>query len=132
MEKAVIPQNVADYIEYCKTWNLSILNALRKNIDIAYDCAKWVRNNSDEFAKAWVNGYTIQEKYYYVAIPCGNNSYRHVFVNDSNNLVVSNYLFKSEKEIKKLAMAYRVSLTEDIIKKSPISWTWQFAKELED
>lgn len=130
MEKAVIPQNVADYIEYCKAWNLSILNAIRKNIDIAYDCAEWVRNNSDEFAKAWVNGYTIQEKYYYVAIPSGFDKYK-MLINDYG-LLVSSGNYASIDEVKYSTKNRKYNITEKMIKESDLSWAWQFAEELEE
>lgn len=142
--QAEIPDYVGYWLEYCKVTNVGMLNSLYvwnvtlHNYARISDADKLrtyflSHKNQEKFLIAWINGYKVKkEKYYYIAIPCGNNSYRHVFVNDSNNLVVSNYLFKSEEEIKKLAMAYRVSLTEDIIKKSSIAWTWQFAKELED
>lgn len=142
-KKVEIPDYIAHWIEYSKFTNVNFTRSFLVDEYCLYNYVrqsdlpkikKWLKSirNRITFMNAWDNGYIIKETYYYVAIPCGDNSYRHVFVNDSNNLVVSNYLFKSEEEIKKLAMGYRVSLTEDIIKKSPISWTWQFAKELED
>lgn len=130
MEKAVIPENVADYIEYCKAWNLSILNAIRKNIDIAYDCAEWIRNNSDEFAKAWVNGYTIKGKYYYVAIPAGFGKYKMIL--NQNGLLVSSGNYLSEKDVKDYTINREYNITEKMIKESEISWAWKFAKELEE
>lgn len=143
VKKVEIPDYIAQWIDYCKFTNVDFVRSFLVDKYCLYNYAmqsdspkikEWLKSSRNiiTFIDAWDNGYTVKETYYYVAIPCGNNSYRHVFVNDCNNLVVSNYLFKSEEEIKKLAMAYRVSLTEDIIKKSPISWTWQFAKELED
>lgn len=139
-----LPDYVGYWLEYCKATNVGMVNSLYVWNVTLHNYARMSdadklrtyflsHKNQEKFLTAWVNGYRVKkEKFYFVAIPCGNNSYRHVFVNDSNNLVVSNYLFKSEEEIKKLARAYKVSLTENMIKESPLSWAWQFAKELED
>lgn len=139
-----IPDYVGYWLEYCKATNVGMVNSLYVWNVTLHNYARMSdadklrtyflsHENQEKFLTAWVNGYSIiKEKFYFVAIPCGNYSYRHVFVNDSNNLVVSNYLFKSEEEIKKLARAYKVSLTEKMIKESPLAWAWQFAKELED
>lgn len=138
----LIPRAIAEWIEYCKSCSITLYGALdpvdKFGVSIAETfngdaekCARWARKNSNDFAYAWVNGYEVDEKHYYIAIPCGENRYTHTFVNSDGCLVVSNYRYGSTEEIKKIAKDYRVSITEKMIKDSPLSWAWQFAKELE-
>lgn len=138
----LIPRAIAEWIEYCKSCSITLYGSLdpvdKFGVSIAETfngdaekCARWARKNSNDFAYAWVNGYEVDEKHYYIAIPCGENRYMHAFVNSDGCLVVSNYRYGSTEEIKKIAKDYRVSITEKMIKDSPLSWAWQFAKELE-
>lgn len=67
-QKPVVPQIVANYIEYTKVNEWDLLEAMD---DVAYeddkDLRKWCNNNMENFALAWINGYTIEkEKRYYV------------------------------------------------------------------
>ena len=137
----LIPREIAEWIEYCKKNDFTLLGALDPIGDFGEplansfkgdvtECSKWAKRNSNDFAYAWVKGYGVKEKYYYIAIPCGEGKYRHVYVNGYNNLVVSNYTYSSVEEIKKLAKDYRVNITEKMIKDSDVAWCWQFAKEL--
>lgn len=130
MERAVVPKEVANYIAYCKTWGLSISSALKKACNILPEYKEWIHNNSDEFAKAWVNGYTIKEKYYYIAIPVGSGKYKLVM--NCNGLTISSGNYESIEEVKECTKLRKYNITEKMIKKSEISWVWQFAKELED
>ncbi len=130
MEKAVVPKEVANYIVYCKTWDFSIYNALRKACSTIPEYKEWIHNNSDEFAKAWVNGYTIKERYYYIAIPAGSGKYKLVI--NCNGLTISSGNYESIDEVKECTKIRKYNITEEMIKESEISWVWQFAKELED
>lgn len=79
-EKPVISQFVADWIEYCKSNELTLLGALdpvseygtglantftgevRKGVD-------WAKRNQDIFARAWLFGYEVEkEKLYTVKL----------------------------------------------------------------
>lgn len=119
----LIPRDIAEWIEYCKSRSITLCDALK--------CAKWARTNSNEFAYAWVNGYEVDEKYYYIVIPCGEGTYRRVFMNSNRNLVISGFTYHSEEEARKIAKDSSFKLTEKMVKDSPLSWTWQFARELE-
>lgn len=131
MEKAVVPKEISEYIIYCKTWSLSIYSALKKACELIPEYKEWIYNNSNEFAKAWVNGYEIKEKYYYVAIPCGLGKYKLV-INYINGLAISSGNYASIKEVKECTKIRSYNITEKMIKESEISWAWKFAKELED
>lgn len=137
-----IPREIGEWIEYCKRRGFTIYGALAPNnyygekIDKTFNgdadtCAQWARINSNDFAYAWVNGYEVDEKYYYIVIPCGEGTYRRVFMNSNRNLVISGFTYHSEEEARKIAKDSSFKLTEKMVKDSPLSWTWQFAKELE-
>lgn len=99
-----IPREIGEWIEYCKSCSITLYGALdpvdKFSVSIAETfkgdadkCAKWARNNSNDFAYAWVNGYEVEEKYYYIAVPCGDGDYRRVFVNSRDMLVVGGYIY---------------------------------------
>lgn len=137
-----IPREIGEWIKYCKSRSITLYKALHP-VDRfgeliggafegdVYKCAKWARTNSNDFAYAWVNGYEVDEKYYYIVIPCGEGTYRRVFMNSNRNLVISGFTYHSEEEARKIAKDSSFKLTEKMVKDSPLSWTWQFAKELE-
>lgn len=130
-----IPREIGEWIEYCKDRGMSLYGALEP-VDTfgqplyetfskdAYKCAKWAKCNSNEFAYAWVNGYEIDEKYYYIAVPCGNDTYRRAFVNSGGKLIIGNFTYSSEKDIAKISKDASVKLTEKDIKESELAWVW--------
>ena len=137
-----IPREIGEWIEYYKSCSITLYGALdpvdKFGMSIAetfkgdaLKCAKWARANSNDFAYAWVNGYEVDEKYYYIVIPCGEGTYRRVFMNSNRNLVISGFTYHSEEEARKIAKDGSFKLTKKMIKDSPLSWAWQFAKELE-
>ena len=69
-DKLVVPQFVANYIEYTKVNEWDLQEAMD---DVAYednkDLRKWFNDNIETFARAWLDGYTVEkekEKRYYV------------------------------------------------------------------
>lgn len=71
-EKQTVPQYVADWIEYCKDNEFLLLGALAPvgkfgealTNDFKGDIHRalaWVKNNQDEFARAWLNGYEVEQ-----------------------------------------------------------------------
>lgn len=68
--RVTVPQIVADYIKYTKEAGWDLLEAMD---DVAYednkDLRKWFNNNTETFARAWLDGYTVEkEKRYLVKI----------------------------------------------------------------
>lgn len=137
-----VPKVIANWIDYCKSCSITLYGALdpvdKFGMSIAetfngdaQKCAKWARSNSNDFAYAWVNGYEVDDKYYYIVIPCGEGTYRRVFMNSNRNLVISSFTYHSEEEARKVSKDSSFKLTEKIVKDSELSWVWQFAKELE-
>lgn len=137
-----IPREIGDWIEYCKHNAFTIYGALEPNdyysekfADTfdgdAKKCAKWARMNSNDFAYAWVNGYEVDEKHYYVAIPIQHGHYRRLYVLSSGRVALCEHNYESLELLKKHSRNAHIQLTEKMIKDSPLSWAWQFAKELE-
>ena len=140
--KIKIPREIGDWIEYCKHNAFTIYGALEPNdyyskkFADTFDgdtkkCTKWARMNSNDFAYAWVNGYEVDEKYYYVAIPIEHGHYRRLVVLSSGRVALGEIAYGSIDKLKKQAIKVNEKLTEKMIKDSPLSWAWQFAKELE-
>lgn len=139
-----IPTNISEWIVYCKENNFNLLGALSPVGDFgeplansfkgdAIKCAKWAMANSNIFADAWVNGYKVKkETYYYVAVPVGGGVYNRLAVNCSGEVSLDNRNYQSMDKLIKHSKQSVQQLTEDKIKDSPLSWAWQFAKELED
>ena len=70
MQKVKVSQGIANYIDYTKTNEWDLLEAMD---DVAYeddkDLRKWFNNNSENFALAWIFGYEVeQEKRYLVKV----------------------------------------------------------------
>ena len=73
-EKVKVPQVVADWIEVCKTFKhfvVSLSFALKpisweKN-NLSDKCINWLMdaNNQELFARAWLDGYEVEEEKYY-------------------------------------------------------------------
>ena len=77
-EKVVVPQFVAEIIEYYKGQNATLYDALReKNFNKQYN--EWLMNEQDAYnkaARAWLDGYEVEkEKRYRVKVKgiCGNH-----------------------------------------------------------
>lgn len=63
LNKPVVPQIVADYIKYTKDAEWDLQEAMD---DVAYednkDLRKWFNNNIELFARAWIDGYTVEKE----------------------------------------------------------------------
>lgn len=137
-----IPREIGEWIEYCKARGISLYGALEP-VDIigqslnetfskdAYKCAKWAKCNSNEFAYAWVNGYEVDEKHYYVAIPVEGGRHRRLLAYNNGTLALDDHNYYSIDKLIEHTKNSTTQITEKMIKNSPLSWAWQFAKELE-
>lgn len=137
-----IPREIGEWIEYCKGRGFTLYRAFEPSNKYgesiadsfsgdADTCAQWAKINSNDFAYAWVNGYEVDEKYYYVAIPIENGRYRRLVVLSSGRVALGDHTYESLELLKKHSRQAYGKLTEKMIKDSPLSWAWQFAKELE-
>lgn len=77
--KVVVPQFVADWIEWCKKNKITLLGAdtaicNNKNIR-SLDASGWAMKNQETFAKAWLYGYEIEKEKLYLASFRDTNQY---------------------------------------------------------
>ena len=72
-QKVQVPQFVADWIEYCKKHNFTLfgcldpLNGFESLVDEIFEgdvrkCIRWCRKESNNFARAWLDGYTVEKE----------------------------------------------------------------------
>ncbi|HFU4448743.1 TPA: DUF1642 domain-containing protein [Streptococcus suis] len=80
--KVVIPKFVAEWLEWCKENSLTLSEALsakeNKSDDLQTAVNEWfTSNHEDLFARAWLDGFEIeQEKLYEVTVP-GTSNYKN-------------------------------------------------------
>ena len=78
-EKVIVPQFVADWIEYCKITHVDLQHALIVGDVYFYNYANQkdfsklkefleTENNQETFARAWLDGYTVEVKRYRVNV----------------------------------------------------------------
>lgn len=76
-QKVTVPQFVADWIEYCKENHLTITGAFEPVSEhgiglaetfkgSAYKCTRWALDNQNLFARAWLDGYEVEEEKQYI------------------------------------------------------------------
>ena len=76
-QKVTIPQFVADWIKYCKNTNVTMTRALLVgevdfyNYANQQDCSRLkefleTKNNQETFARAWLDGYEVEEEKRYL------------------------------------------------------------------
>ena len=142
--KAEIPDYVGYWLEYCKATNVGMINAMyvwnvtlhnyARMSDADKLRAYFLSNeNQETFLTAWVNGYKVKkEKYYYVAVPVGKGFYKRVVVYSDYTLGLGDHNYMSLAKLEQHSKQASYPITEKMVKESPLSWAWQFAKELED
>ena len=99
LNKPVIPQFVADWIEVCKEHlTTSLYTAMNPNFmkenNQSFDLILWIKksNNQDLFARAWLDGYEVEkEKRYLVKF----KATKHYFDKDGNGRVYFSLAYKS-------------------------------------
>lgn len=78
-EKVKVPQFVADWIEYFKKYSGSLYGSTAPysyyghaiTDDFVGDVKKtlgWIRNNSETYARAWLDGYDVEEEKRYTVV----------------------------------------------------------------
>ncbi|HEL9634863.1 TPA: DUF1642 domain-containing protein [Streptococcus suis] len=87
-QKVVVPKFVAEWIKYCKSNELTLLGAFdpvsEHGIGLAntftgevWKGVDWAKCNQETFARAWLDGFEIeQEKLYEVSVP-GTSNYKN-------------------------------------------------------
>ena len=132
-EKPVVPQFVADWIEWCKKNKITLLGAdtaicNNKNIR-SLDASGWSMKNQETFVKAWIYGYEVkEEKLYTVEIPIANSplGYHYVLRKTTSGEIIIDSFFTNN-----WVNHDYCHLTEEEIKKDH-GWAWKYAKEVEE
>ena len=89
-EKVTIPQFVADWIEYFKKCAGTLYGSTAPysyygraiTDDFEGDVTEvlgWVRDNSEVYARAWLDGYTVEKEKRYEVILCNGQSLKTVY-----------------------------------------------------
>lgn len=127
-EKPVVPQYVANWIEYCKFTNVNLGRALFisdidfYNYESQEDCSKLkgflgTETNQEIFARAWLDGYTVEkEPRYTVRIKRGGGYATHL----NENLDNHEWFFASNDEIK----GYRTKHTRKELEDADFGWVF--------
>ena len=109
LNKPVIPQFVADWIEVCKEHlTTSLYTAMNPNFmkenNQSFDLILWIKktSNQETFARAWLDGYEVEkEKRYVVSLKNGQpltktKSGKAIYFNQ--DIIIGNYKF-TRKEL---------------------------------
>ena len=127
-QKVKIPKFVAEWIEYCKAHDFTLFGCLDPANDFedladetfegdVRKCIRWCRRESNIFARAWLDGYEIeQEKRYLVEIK-GMSGYGRYL-----NKVLSSgeYFLASENEVD----GYKTKRTRKELENSGFGWVF--------
>ena len=92
-----VPQFVADWIEYFKKYSGSLYGSIAPysyyghaiTDDFVGDVKKtlgWIRNNSEIYARAWLDGYEVEKEKRYEVILCNGQSLKTVYRQGSDYL----------------------------------------------
>ncbi|MEG3269931.1 DUF1642 domain-containing protein [Streptococcus suis] len=133
-QTVVVPKFIADSIEYCKNEEGYGLLRAMDYCDEYNDTGEWLERpeNQETFARAWMDGYEIeQEKLYTVEIPDPNCLDVVTFLCKENGKVfIGGDIFWDEMPNDKWKNEPENQLTESEIKKD-FDWAWQFREEVD-
>lgn len=130
--KIKVPKFVAEWLEWCKTNDVTLLGGISPIDELgsaicndkrvkSLSASRWAEQNQDNFARAWLDGYEVeQEKLYGVEL--AGVCYSKLFKNTRTN----EYRFYCGKELE----GFTDKLTEQEIKNAD-ERLWKFAKEVE-
>lgn len=119
--KPVVPQYVADWIEYCKFTNVNLVRALFiSDIDFynygsQEDCSKLkeflgTETNQEIFARAWLDGYEVESEPRYTVEIKGLN-FEDTFLN--YNTVCDYWFFEDDSRTETTRVAHTRKELED-------------------
>ena len=135
-QKVTVPKFVGEWIEWCKTNEATLLGAISpidefgsaicndKRVE-SMAASRWAQRNQDTFARAWLDGYTVEkEPLYTVEIPNPNgDTNRYGLCKVDGRIIIGSFVFGLDR-------ATNAKLTEAEIKQD-FEWAWQFAVPVE-
>lgn len=121
--KVVIPQFVAGWIEIYKKQGKTLYMAMDAVHYSNHPCRDWLESNQETFARAWLDGYDVeQKKLYTVEIPDPNADGYSIALGRKEGKVYIRQLVSPTWQ-----MSCSNQLTEAEIKQD-FDWAWQWAK----
>lgn len=114
LNKPVIPQFVADWIEVCKehltsSLYLAMTPSFLKSNNQGIELILWIKKNEETFARAWLDGYTVEkEKRYLVTLKNGQPLVKSQSGNTlyfNQNITAGNYKV-TKKELEKAGFGW--------------------------
>lgn len=119
-KKVKVPQFVADWIKYCKNTNVTMTRALLVGEVDFYNYANQKDlsrltdffsdgKNQEIFARAWLDGYTIEEKRYRVEMKGISSLFRHL----KYNLLTEKWYMGNDAEDKNVKNTHTRKEIED-------------------
>ena len=127
-QKITVPKFVADWIEYCKNTNVTLVRALLvENVEL-YNYANQkdykklkeflrVKDNQEDFACAWLDGYEVaKEKRYIVKVKGAEEGYNYL----NCRISLNEYFFSGESE----PLDFRVKHTREMLEGSGFGWVF--------
>lgn len=92
-QKVTVPQFVADWIEYCKEHNFTLFgcldpaNGFESLAGETFEgdvrkCIRWCRKESNNFARAWLDGYEVEKEKKYTVKLTKTQQYLYCIDND--------------------------------------------------
>ena len=128
----VVPECVDLFIKECREFNYDLDQAFYEQEDGSEatennKCILWRRNHPDEFARAWLDGYTVEKpQLFYIDLPkvfgLSDSTSDSTFVSKAESGIILE--FTKGKD-------YALKLTEQEIKSIDERY-WQFAVPVED
>ena len=120
-KKVTVPQFVADWIEYCKTNGIALGYAPycsgQASDKKAYDWIVESLENQETFARAWIDGYTVEKEKRYLVKMKGVAGYGR-YLNKA--LSSEEYFFASENEVD----GYRAKHTQKELERAGFGWVF--------
>ena len=116
-EKVKVPQFVADWIEECKKkGDLSLGGAIQLPCPEIYE---WLKDwgNQETFARAWLDGYEVEEEKRYLVKVKGISGYSRYLNKDLSS---EKYFFASKNEIN----GYRTKYTRKQLEEADFGWVF--------
>ncbi|MGF7306173.1 MULTISPECIES: DUF1642 domain-containing protein [Enterococcus] len=125
-QKPVVPKFVAEWIEYAKKKGDSLAISFKPwNLyGVEYSKAdRWIEDNQETFARAWIDGYEVEKEPLYSVIIAGEYLVKEISCSNEVKLVSTAYLPQY--------LAHHYQLTEKQIKAIDERF-WPFAVPVEE
>ena len=128
IEKQVVPSYMADWIKFCKDNGFKLLEAMSPYASAMEEfiddfegnilqVLKWIRNNTDEFARAWLNGYGVDKLTKY-SVQIKGVKYTYAYLKYSSK---HNYWYFSDATV---GTTFSIYHTKEDLEKSGFGWVF--------